>query len=63
MSGIYGTLADYNPISYLVEGMRALVIDGLTWWALIRAVLIPAALAAGGIALALHSLNKRLARS
>jgi ABC-2 type transport system permease protein len=63
MSGIYSTLADYNPISYLVEGMRDLVIHGLTWWALARALLIPAALAVGGIALALRSLNKRLARS
>jgi ABC-2 type transport system permease protein len=63
MSGIYGTLADYNPISYLVEGMRDLVIDGLTWWALARALLIPAALAVAGIALALRSLSRRLARS
>ncbi|RLE23728.1 MAG: hypothetical protein DRJ50_05735 [Actinobacteria bacterium] len=63
MTGIYGTLADYNPISYLVEGMRDLVIDGLTWSALMRALLIPALMAIATIALALRSLRKRLARS
>jgi ABC-2 type transport system permease protein len=63
MSGMYATLADYNPISYLVEGMRDLIIDGLTWWALIRALLVPAALAIATIALALRSLSKRLSRS
>lgn len=63
MSGIYATLANYNPVSYLVEGMRDLVIDGLTWSALMRAILIPALMAVATIALALRSLNKRLARS
>ena len=63
MNGIYATFADYNPVSYLVEGMRDLVIDGLTAWALVRAVLLPAALAAGAVALSMRSLNKRLAAS
>jgi ABC-2 type transport system permease protein len=63
MSGVYATLADYNPISYLVEGMRDLVIGGLTWWALARAILVPLLLALGAVALALRSLNKRLAAS
>ena len=63
MSGFYATMADYNPISYLVEGMRDLVIDGLTLWALFRAILLPALMAVGAVALALRSLNKRLAAS
>ena len=63
MSGFYATMADYNPISYLVEGMRDLVIGGLSLWALFRAILLPALLAVGGVALALRSLNKRLAAS
>jgi ABC-2 type transport system permease protein len=63
MSGFYATMADYNPISYLVEGMRDLVIGGLTMWALLRAILLPALMAVGGVALALRSLNKRLAAS
>lgn len=63
MNGIYATFADYNPVSYLVEGMRDLVIEGLSVWALVRAVLLPAALAAGAVALSMRSLNKRLAAS
>ncbi len=63
MTGFYATMADYNPISYLVEGMRDLVIDGLTLWALLRAILLPALMAVGGVALALRSLTKRLAAS
>jgi ABC-2 type transport system permease protein len=60
MSGVYATLADYNPISYLVEGMRDLVIDGLTWWAVFRAIVLPALLSLAAVALALRSLDKRL---
>ncbi len=63
MSGVYATLADLNPISYLVEGMRDLVIDDLTASAVARAVLIPAALAVLTIMLALRALNRRLGAS
>ena len=63
MNGIYATFADLNPVSYLVEGMRDLVIDGLTVWAVARAVVLPALLALGAVALALRSLGKRLAAS
>ncbi len=60
MSGLYATIADWNPISHLVEGMRDLVIDGLTWSAVARAVLIPAALAVIAMLVALRSLAKRI---
>jgi ABC-2 type transport system permease protein len=63
MSGIYGALADLNPISYMVEGLRDLVIVGVTWSALFRAIVIPATMAAATVALALHSLRKRVAAS
>ena len=61
MTGIYARLADVNPISHLVEGMRALVIDGFSASAALRAVAIPAALAVGAVALALGTLRRRLA--
>lgn len=61
MSGIYGTLADLNPISYLIEGFRDLTIDGLTASAVARTLLISAGFAAVTIAIALRSLHKRLA--
>lgn len=63
MQGVYGVLSDLNPISYLVEGLRDLVIDGLTWWAVVRAIAIPAALALATVALALRALRSRIAAS
>ncbi len=63
MTGVYATLADLNPISYLVEGMRDLVIEPLSASAVARAILIPAALALATTALALRSLHRRLGAS
>lgn len=63
MSGIYGTLADINPVSHLVEGMRDLVIEGVSASALARAILVPAALAVVSIALSLWALRHRLGAS
>jgi ABC-2 type transport system permease protein len=60
MSGIYADLAGYNPISYMIEGTRAIVIDGFTASAVARAILIPGAIAAATIALALRTLGNRL---
>lgn len=45
MSGIYATIADVNPVSYLVEGLRSLVIEGWSATAVAEAVAIPAAIA------------------
>lgn len=61
MSGPYATLADWNPISYLVEAQRELVIVGFSASAAVQAVLIPGVMAVAAIALALASLRKRLA--
>ncbi|MEP6299040.1 MAG: ABC transporter permease, partial [Ilumatobacter sp.] len=60
MSGVYGNLADVNPISHLVEGFRDLTIDGLTGSAVVRAILIPAGLAVLTVSLALRTLRSRL---
>ncbi len=60
MSGVYGSLADINPISHLVEGFRDLTIEGLSASAVIRAILIPAALSVLTVGLALRTLRSRL---
>ena len=60
MSGVYATLADWNPVSHLVEGMRDLVIDGLTVDAVARAVGLPLAGAILTVALAVRTLHRRL---
>lgn len=61
MSGAYRRIADLNPVSHLVEGFRGLVIDGLTWGAVARTLLISATFAFLAVALALSSLRKRVA--
>lgn len=60
MSGIYARLADVNPISHLVEGMRDLTIEGFTVSAAVRAVVIPAVLGMFSVALSLRVLKARL---
>jgi ABC-2 type transport system permease protein len=61
MSGVYGAIANANPISYLVEGIRGLVIEGLTLHRVAEALLIPVAIGIVSIALALRTLRSRLA--
>jgi ABC-2 type transport system permease protein len=61
MDGFYALLADINPVSYLIEGFRDLVIDGLTWSAVGRTVLIPGAFAVLTLALSLRTLRTRVA--
>lgn len=63
MSGVYGTLADLNPISHLVEGLRDLTIDGFTASAALRAVVIPALLAVLTVTISLRTLKARLGAS
>jgi ABC-2 type transport system permease protein len=60
MRGIYRSIANVNPMSYLYEGMRDLVIAGLRPSAAAQALLIPAALSCVSIPLALSQLRRRL---
>ncbi len=61
MSGAYKVVADINPVSHLVEGVRGLVIDGLTVRHVAAALLVPAAIGVVSISLALRTLYSRLA--
>jgi len=61
MRGAYQRIADVNPISHLVEGVRGLVIEGWTSGNVARALLVPAAIGVVSIALALRTLSNRLA--
>jgi len=63
MSGIYARVADVNPVSYLVEGIRGLVIDGLTLRAVVEALAVPAGLAVATLALSVAALNARVRAS
>ncbi|HEX9258489.1 MAG TPA: ABC transporter permease, partial [Acidimicrobiales bacterium] len=62
MSGWYRRVADVNPVSHIAEGLRQLVIGDLTLSAVARAIGIPLAISALGIALAVRSLNRRIAK-
>jgi len=61
MQGTYKRIADINPISHLVEGIRGLVVDGFTAGHVIDAVIVPAVIAVFSIALAMRALYSRLA--
>ncbi len=61
MQGTYKAVASINPVSHLVEGIRGLVIDGLTARYVASALLVPAAIAVFSIALAMRTLYSRLA--
>jgi ABC-2 type transport system permease protein len=61
MQGAYKVIANINPISHLVEGLRGLVTDGLTAEHVAAALLIPLAIGAFSIALAMRTLYSRLA--
>lgn len=61
MQGAYRAVANANPISYLVEGLRNLVVDGLEPTYVAQALLIPIGIGVVSIAIALRALSGRLA--
>jgi len=61
MSGLYRRIADINPVSYLVEGLRELVLEGVTTSDIARALLIPALICVFATLIALDQLRRRLA--
>jgi ABC-2 type transport system permease protein len=63
MSGWYKTVADVNPMSHIVEGMRSFIVDPVSVSAFARAWGIPLAIAAASISMALLALQKRLRAS
>ncbi|MEN9801784.1 MAG: hypothetical protein RLZ37_909 [Actinomycetota bacterium] len=63
MSGWYRTVADWNPMSHIVEGMQSFVNKDLQASQFLRAWLIPLGIAVIAIAFALRTLSKRLAAS
>ena len=61
MSGVYKHIADFNPISHLIEGVRDLCIDGLSSGAIARAILVPIAIMIVSFTVALRALAQRIA--
>lgn len=59
----FRTVATYNPVSYLIEGVRSLFIDGFDGQALGLAFGIAAAITAIGLAASATSLRRELVRT
>ena len=59
----FRTIATYNPVSYLIEGIRSLFIDGFDGQALALAFGSAAVIAAIFLTLAVSTLRTRLART
>jgi ABC-2 type transport system permease protein len=60
MTGAYKRIADVNPISHLVEGMRTLVLEGFDLQAVAKTLFIPSAICVVAVALALTQLRRRI---
>jgi ABC-2 type transport system permease protein len=60
MSGVYKTIAGFNPISHLVEGLRALSLDGFSISATARAIFVPLAIVVVALFVAGTQLRARL---
>jgi ABC-2 type transport system permease protein len=60
IKGAFRTVAEWNPISKIVEALRELIINGWSTSAALRALLIPTAMAVVTFALAVRALQKRL---
>ena len=61
MNGWFEVLATVNPISWMIEAMRELVLEGFDVSAAATAVAVPTALAVVTIGVALAALRGRLA--
>lgn len=59
----FRTVASANPVSYLVEGMRSLVVTGRDATALLRGFGVAVAISVLGFAAAASSLRTRMART
>jgi ABC-2 type transport system permease protein len=59
----FRTAATWNPVSYLIEGIRSLFVDGIDWEALGLAFGIAGGLTAVFLALAAGALRSRLVRT
>jgi len=62
LTGWLATVADYNPVTYLLAGLRSLVSDGWEAEALAEAVLCIAAVGVVSMTLALLALRGRVKR-
>jgi ABC-2 type transport system permease protein len=59
----FRAVATANPVSYLIEGVRSLIIEGWDWRALALAFSVAVGLAVAGLAAGAWALRVRLTRT
>jgi ABC-2 type transport system permease protein len=62
MEGWYGDLAANNPLTWIIDPVRRLIVIEFTWADAARAVAVAGGLAAGGVGVAFLALRRRMAR-
>jgi ABC-2 type transport system permease protein len=62
LTGWLGTVADYNPVTYVLAGLRSLISDGWDWSVLGQGLLAIAGLGAVSFGLATAAMRGRIAR-
>src|SRR6185295_2713458 len=60
LSGWLGVVAAWNPVTYLLDGLRSLVIDGWRWESLAKALLSIAVVATVSMSLCFGALRGRV---
>jgi ABC-2 type transport system permease protein len=60
MSGWFQTVAEANPVTWMIDGMRSLVIEGFSWRDALTAIAVAAGLAAVTLTLATTQFRRRL---
>jgi ABC-2 type transport system permease protein len=63
LAGWYQGIATYNPVTYLVEALRSLILVGWQPWVLIKGAIALGALGAASLSLALIALRGRINQS
>lgn len=62
LSGWLATAAKYNPVTYLLAGLRSLIMEGWEWAEIGKALLAIAGVGVVSFSLALYALRKRVKR-
>lgn len=62
MVGWFQTVAELNPLTWMINAARDLVIDEFTWAAAFRALAVASALLVLAVSMAVRQLQRRLAR-
>ena len=61
MDGWYGQIAEWNPLTWIIDWTRAITIEGFSWKAFLQASGIISLISLAGIATSIHQLKRRLA--